>query len=93
MPTSSAHSSSQNIRSFHTARFEFPANSSSPLDAKRMPPLGVMAATLVKLIRFGTACFVCFPQMFYFVLVGLLYLLLRQLSVRGQLTLSRAAGH
>lgn len=68
VPRSSAHSFSQNVRSFHTARCEFPADSSSPLDAKRMPPLGVMAATLV--IRSGTGCFVCFPQMFYFVLLA-----------------------
>lgn len=44
-PMSLAKSSSQNVRSFHTVGFEFPADSSSPSDAKRMSRLGDMAAT------------------------------------------------
>lgn len=44
-PMSLANSSSWNVRSFHTVRFEFPADSSSPSDAKRMSRLGDMAVT------------------------------------------------
>lgn len=64
-----AHSSSQNGGSFPTVRFEFPDDSSSPLDAKRMSHLEV---TRAKWVLSGTVCFVHFLlKMFSFNLLVL----------------------
>lgn len=67
-PVSLANSSSQNGVSFHTVRFEFPADSSSPSDAKRMCRLEVTAATQVDSVWYGVFCF---PQMFSLLLLAL----------------------
>ena len=71
VPVSFSNSSLQNGRRFHTVGFKFPADSSSPSDAKRIHWLEVTAAMLVKLVLCGTGCFVHFPwKMFSFILLG-----------------------
>lgn len=104
VPMSLANSSLQN-GSFHTVRCVFPADSSYPSEAKRMPGLEVMEATLMKLILSATGCFLGFPQKIcfpFFLLAFELFLYLLPVGsfvsscrslVRRCYSLARTCGH